>query len=300
MEILKWIWLLLCDQRGEIGDEDGSAGDSLETGDEGGQDDPDEDYAELDLELSEEDEDGEKTEVDKKTLEELQSQSSKLTDLQKQVEKLTTDKANLNKALHEARQEKKKEIPDKGDKLSESQLRRILADNKDDPDTLFNMVKYLAETAAEGKAGDAVRATEVARRQKEQKAFLSQNYPKLYEDGSEIRLDVEKTKESLGISENPYGDYFAVASRVLEDLPKLLQTAFKQGEESGLGKKAEDKRQEKITGNKLPKTSVYGKVAEGLTDNQVESARQMGLSPSQVKYYKQIVGKKPSVVSVGR
>jgi len=224
--------------------------------------------------------------------------SKELVTLKSEVEQLKEDKKSLNTALHQARQEKKKPEDTTG-KLNEAQLKQILEENPNDPDTQFNVIKYLAQEYSKGASTEAVNAAEVSRKKAELDGFLLERYPTINQLGSDIRTEIDEVKVGLGINDHPYGDYFAVAARLFDELPDLLHGAYKKGNDAGLkGKKTEDARKDDIKSGKSPDSKKAGSPGQGLTSNQADSAKQMNLSPSQMKLYKKLVGKKANAISV--
>lgn len=296
-KFLEWIRSLLLDQRGVIGDadpdDDDSGGGSDDDEGQGGSSDDDDDDV---LSLGDDDDDDDNDEEKKKEKEAEAQRQKEFKELQAKVDKLEQDKKNLNTALHQERQARKK--PGAGQELSEAELKQILEDNPNDPEVQLNVVKYLAERAATGKATEAVSAAEVTKKKRELDTFLLERYPDISDPASETRVEVEEAKRNFGLQEHPYGDFFAVASKVLEDLPDLLEQAYNDGLKGKKKTDAEKKRVSNIEGNK-PASSKDSSAKPGkLTDGQKDTANQMGLSGNALKAYKKIVGKKASTVSV--
>ena len=251
-------------------------------------------------EEEEEEEDKEKkdkTKKDKgkKAEEKPDDKEKKIADLEKEVEKLKKDK---NKAFYEARQLKKEAETTPPSTLTDTQIKQILNDNKDDPDTLFNVVKYVAEQTARGISTETVNTAEMNRKKTELDNLLAERYPDINEPGSDIRIEVDQAKKALGLEKHPYGDYFAVASRVLEDLPQLLEHAYNEGKGKTGKEDVEEKRKQDIKAKKLPASKKREAAGEGLTSTQLEAAKQMGLKGKALETYKKLVGKNPRVVSV--
>jgi hypothetical protein len=261
--------------------------------------DPAEDVKDVDDMLNgEKDEKDEKTPADKG--EEKEVEDPKLKTMEQRLTRLEEDKKNLKIALHKERQEKKaaKAAPD-DPVLTDEQLEKILEENPDSA-TQLKVVRYMAEKIAKGERKTAIEDVNAGQRSREMNKLLLDRYPDLADEGSAMRVEIEETKENLGISDHPYGDFFAVGARVLENLPTILTNAYEKGKKEALGEKAELKRGEKINGGKLTpggkKTAPSG--VEGLTKEQNESATQMAMTPSQRKIYAQLVGKNTKTVSV--
>jgi len=252
------------------------------------------DEEEEDAEGKDKDKDKDKDKAKSKDKDDEPDEKDKqIAELTKKLEKAEKDK---RKAFYEARQVKKD--PEKqGEQLSSAQLRQILADNPDNPETLMNIIDYVAEQKARGISTETVNAVEVNRKKGELDDLLTERYPDIHVEGSDIRIEVDKAKKTFNLETHPFGDFFAVASRVLEDLPDLLKNAFEQGKGKS-GTEAEDKRKKDINAKKLPASKKRSIIGEGLTGTQAEAAKQMGLKGNALKTYKQLVGKNPRVVSV--
>jgi len=218
-----------------------------------------------------------------------------IAQLKKDLEKAKKDRS---KAFYEARQAKKETGPEtKAGQLTKAQLKQILEDNKDDPDTLMNVVEYIAEQTATGISSEKVNAAEVNRKKGELDSLLADRYPDINDPGSDIRVEVDAAKKNLGLETHPYGDYFATAAIVFDGLPDLLEDAYKKGK-GETGDTAEEKRKKDIKAKKLPTSKGKATGGESLTASQLETAKQMGLKGDQLKHYKKLVGKNPRIVSV--
>lgn len=301
-ELLTWALELLKDQRGEIGvdpaddtsdidDDKVDQGDKVDEGDEDG-----ELTITPEIETDEKAKEKEKVEAEKR----FTDVETEKEDLQTQLTLLEEEKKSWKKVNYEARQKAKDIKPEKDEKpFTDANLRKILEENPDDSEIQFNVLKYMSEQAAKGISDKAVNAAEMNRKAETMTTRLHDRYPTIMEPDSEMRRDVDKIKGDLGLNDHPYGDYFAVGVRVFEDLPDLLDYAYKSGKEDKLKDGAEEKRKQDIQSKKLPssKTSTT-KLSESLTAEQSETAKQMGLTKEQMPLYQKLVGKKPRIVSV--
>ena len=307
MEFLKYLWVLLQDQRGFAGDD--SAGD--DSGDDKGDDvkvddkddDKNDDLDDIKIDIKDKDKKDDKDKLDADAVKGLQGQVKEFEKDKKswedKVDKLEEDKKNLNTALHQARQDKKTTKTDTVAPLTESQLKQILEDNPNDVDAQFNVLKYLSEQIARGVSSEAINATEVKRKKGELNTFLVERYPDLKTPDSNIRKEVDETKSMLGLGDHPYGDYFAVAARVLDELPDLLKKAYEDCKSGKSKKDIEDARTDTIKKGKLSSSKTGAdKDTESLTKEQDETFTQMGLTDSQKKIAKKLVAKKVKTVSV--
>ncbi len=227
-------------------------------------------------------------------------EADKLKAFETRLERLERDKKNLQIALHKERQGKKtaeKAKPE--DVLTDEQLEKIIEENPD-PKTQLRVVRYMAEKIAKGMKDTAIADVNTTQRSKAMEKLLLDRYPALAEEGSDMRVEVDEAKEHLGIKDHPYGDFFAVGSKVLESLPQLLKNAYEKGKQDAISVKAEEKRGEKIKESDLTpkgKKSATSSV-DSLTKEQQETAKQMGMSPSQMKVYAKLVGKSAKTVAV--
>lgn len=300
--LLAWIVQLFRDQRGEVGVDpaDDPSDADTEKVDQGDKVDEDDKDGELtitpEIEPDEKDKEKDKVEAEKK-LTDLEFDKS---ELQNQLTSLEEEKKSWKVASYEARQKAKEAKPEKSEKpFTDANLRQILADNPDDSEIQFNVLKYMSEQAAKGISDKAVNAAEMNRKAETMNTRVQGRYPTILEPDSEMRRDVDKIKGDLGLEDHPYGDYFAVGVRVFEDLPDLLDYAYKSGKEDKLKDSAEEKRKQDIQSKKLPSSKAStSKLSEGLTAGQEETAKQMGLTKEQIPLYQKLVGKKPRIVSV--
>jgi len=257
---------------------------------------------EEDVSISIKDED-DKDKLDPDAVKELQGKvegfEKDKVSLEEKVTKLEEDKKNLNTALHQARQTKKTtKLDDVAAPLTRSQLKQILEENPGDQEAQFNVLEYLAEQVARGVSSEAINTTEINRKKGELDTFLAERYPDIKIPGSGIREEIDETKDTLGLGNHPYGDYFAVAARVLDELPDLLKKAYEDGKSGKLKKDTEDARTDAINKGKLPSSKKGTGKTESLSKEQDETFTQMGLSESQRKIAKKLVAKKIRTVSV--
>lgn len=223
-------------------------------------------------------------------------ETEELEALKQRLKDLETDKKDLNKALHQARQ-KTKAIKKEGESpLSDAQLLKILEDNEDDPQTILNVVRYAAEQAAKKETGEAIISADLKAKQKEAEKTLYEMYPSLSDESSDIRKAVDETKSYYGLDGNALGDFFATGVQVLNALPGLLESAEKRGRELGLKSKTDVKRKEGIKDNLSLSKRKEKSFAGGLSTTQFETAKQLGLDEAQMKTYQKLVGKTGTVM----
>jgi hypothetical protein len=201
---------------------------------------------------------------------------------------------NLNRGIHQIRQELKALKSGKKDDgespLTEAQVLALYREHKDDPDTLFNLVKYQIEQGSKKAKDEAVDIAEVSRLQKEIDTELSAQFPDLHNEDSDLRRGVDDTKNKLKIADHPFSDLLAIGAMAYKDMPDLLKAEYEKG-------KAEAARKKKIKendlgdGNKKPLKKTGGKLDANFSD----IARKIGLSEAGKKTYANLLGKKGSV-----
>jgi hypothetical protein len=278
------------DEKEEILDVDASTDDDDKDDDKDTDDDVTVDVDDLD---DDEDDDDSPDTVSAKDFSKLQSDYEKTKG---EVEKLRNDKSNLNKALHEARQQKKSKDTDQEEVLTDEQLVKILEDNANDPKTMLNIVKYQAEIAAKAASDKTIDIVSVNEKVKEADEMLEGMYPALNDETSEIRKAVNDTKNYYNRNDNPLGDLLATGVQVLYALPDLVEQAEKRGRAEKVKDKADNNRKEKVKENKSARSrSTRLSEGAGLTASQAETAEQLNLSPAQMKAYKQMIGTKGTV-----
>lgn len=309
-DFLTWIvQFLFRDQRGEIGDLD-SADDTSEKDDKGDQDEEgeeenEEDLDELFINLDEKDEE-EDEQAKKKADEAKVNQSEEETKkLRAELETLKEKEKTWKRTEYQARKEREAKMgldAEKDEKpLTDAQLAKLLEDASEEKDTTIqlNVLKYLAQRISKGEVKEAVTAAEMSRKAGEFTKLLEDKFPDIANPTSDMRVDIEKTKEELAISDHPYADMFAVGFTLFKDMDELIEAAYEGGKEDALKGTADEKRKKEIKEKELPSSqkSPYKKTY-GLTASQLETAKQMGLTQGQLPAYTKLVNKKPRIVSV--
>ena len=202
---------------------------------------------------------------------------TRLKGLEETVTRLQEDKKNLNKALHEERQAKKAEKTDEV-KLSDAEINKLLEEYKDDPQTLKNIIRYIAKEEAKGAKREAIDETEIATKKKEIDTYLQSDLPELNKEGSELRGVVDNIKKHLNIEDHPFGDLFAVGVHMAMNRKTLLQGAFDAGKKAALGDKGETARKDAIKGNELLKGGKKVPGQGDLTAGHKDVAKRLGIS----------------------
>ena len=307
-----WAWKLFRDQRGAAGDDD-SADDSSdkedkeEDQDEGEGEEEEEDLDELFIDLDKKgEEEEEKDKEAKKKADEAKAKKSEeeVKKLRSEVGTFKEKEKEWKRREYQARKEKKEESleADKdGKPLTDAQLTKLLEDasKEDDTQIQLNVLKYLARRISKGEVKEAVGAAEMSRKADSFTKVLEERFPSLADPTSDMRVDIDRTKEELGIVDHPYGDMFAVGFNLVKDMDALLESSYEAGKEDALKDTADVKRKKDIKEKALPSSRKPAyKKTHGLTASQLETAKQMELSEDQLPAYAKLVGKKPRTVSV--
>ncbi len=188
---------------------------------------------------------------------------------------------DLNRALHELRQEKKKEKKeDDGETvLTDAQLEALMTEYKDDPKTLLNIIKYQAERAAKGAAKKTVDDADTIKKKREAEEYVYKNYPDLTQEDSELRVSVNKAKESLDLTDHPYGELLGTSVTALMALPTLLKNAYDKGRKDVEDGVKEKTRKDLIKdGDLTPKGKKGGETGKALSADQSDVAKRLGLN----------------------
>ena len=308
IKFLTWIVELFRDERGELGADpaedtlDDDVKKDQDPGDDDDNTDPDD---ELFIDLDEKDD--EEDEEAKKKADEAKAKESdeEVKNLRSENETLKEKEKEWKRDMYQARKDREAKTetdPGKDEKpLSDAQLAKLLEDasSEGDQQVQLNVLKYLAQRVSKGEVKEAVNAAEMSRNADDFTKQLTERFPDIANPTSDMRADIDRTKEHLGIVDHPYGDIFAVGFRLFEDMPALIDSAFEAGKEEVLKGSADEKRKQEIKDKTLPtsKKSAYKKT-HGLSESQIETATQMQLTQDQLPAYAKLVGKKPRIVSV--
>jgi len=228
----------------------------------------------------------------KKLSEEIEKEISKR---QKHLDNLNIAITQLNKTLHEGRQEKKalKEGKDE-EVLTDAQILGLLKEHKDDddPGTLLNIIKYISNQAVKGVKEEAIDGAEISRMKKEIDTGMHEAYPDLLEEGSELRVNVNEVKKNLGLNDSPFGDFLALSAMVHRDLDEIKTAEFERGKKEGGGEKPKPKVKKVVSLTPKGKGSEK-ETKTTLTAAQAKTAKGMGLTtPAQQKIYAAMLNKK--------
>lgn len=211
--------------------------------------------------------------------------------LMAEIEKLKADKANLNKALHEERQGKKKaKSDDAEEELSDAQLKELMKEHHDDPSVLFNIVQYMARKIAKGEKKAAVNESEIIAKKRDLDNFIAQRHPDYGDPESELRRRAEDIKGKLDLGDHPYGDFLALASNAYIAMPDIVKQAYEKGKADAVKDALNANQKKDVKDSQLtPKGGTKAQSA-AIPKDIASVAKQMNMSPSQAKIYARLVG----------
>lgn len=255
------------------------------------------DDVELNLDGEEDDENKEEEkEKEKSAKKDKQEDKDKkpeitLEQLQEQLDQKENKIKDLNVALHQERQAKKalKEGKDDEPALTEAQLRQLFSEHQDDPDTMFNLMKYMVKQGVKGTEEKAVDAAEISQRKKQLDDLVTQTYPDMLKDTSELRTDANTIKSKLRIDDHPFGDFLAISAMVHRDMGQLLKNEYERGRQEALGDKADQHRKKTVKKASLtPPGKGSDKSETALPANIEEVSSRIGLSKRGKEIYGQL------------
>ncbi len=249
----------------------------------------------LDDDVEEDEPEDEKEKSSEKT---KPPEGEELTKIKSDLDRATKKINDLNKALHEERQAKKGKKEDEAPALSKAEMKKLYDEYKDDPDTIFQLIDYMVNQAAKGASKEVIDKNKVAENKKETEAYLQKTFPDLYNEESEFRKAVDKTKAEMGFVDHPYGDFVGSAIQTMLNLPHLAKNFYDKGRSDALSGKAEKTRKEIIKESGLtPKGKGKAETQTGkLSDKHLAVADKLNLSPNARKVLQKITN--ASTVSV--
>jgi len=233
-------------------------------------------FDDLEEEDSDDPEEGEKKEDKKAKDTATEKEDEKYQKLLDRYNRLSTHKTDLDKALHEARQKKG---TDAAPKFTRAQLKTILEENQDDPDTLLNVIETLTSQAAKTVTEDAMSKADLNRAAKEADTMLLSRWPSLAEDGSDLRLACDEKKEQYGLGDSPLGDLLSMSLLVMDDLPSLIKKYKEEGRKEALGETAEEKVKAAAKSTKLKGKGEKGSSDTAPTQREMKAMKALSIKP---------------------
>ena len=225
-----------------------------------------------------------------------------IKNLQVQVTDLLEKNKGLNRALHEERQSRKAAKTETSEEavLSEADLAKIIEEHKDDPAVLLNAVKYMVKQQISTGKTEAVNEVEVKQKATTLNNILRERYGDSLTENEQLRSTVDKVKDYLNVKDHPFGDAIGAAGAVFLQLPNLLKAQYERGVKEATDGTAEKNRQVSIRNGQHVEGKVNGAggpardTKTGLTDTELETAKQLGFKPGTPKfniYVRQIKGR---------
>ena len=300
-DLISFLLRPLMNERGEAGIDDDDPGDEIELDEDDvqiGIDDPDEseDQTTEDEDEGEEEEEEEDDETEKRKAE-LEKIKEEAQYWKEQKEK--------NRSLYFAeknRKGKKAEDDDTGDvEFSDEQLLGMLEAHKEDNVVLLQIMKQVGKQAAKKGEKNAINAAEMASQKKQLDSYLSENWPEINDESSEIYGDVQKAKELLHLEDHPMADFLAAGSVVFMNMKEMIKQAEERGKKANLKDASDNNRKKSIKNKKLSPKGKENTATVQLSSSAQETAKMLGFNKDKRKLaiYKKMIaaGKKKQPVS---
>jgi hypothetical protein len=246
----------------------------------------------------------EKKEVKKEEAKPDDPTEKRLAELEKSHQSASTHIKELQRALHQTRQENKQLKEGKGKEsefLTDEQVKAILEEHGNDWATVLRVVNHQAAKAASKAKAETVNDVETKQIKERFTNFLKNDWPETLQEGSEIHGHIQQAKTDFRIEDHPLGDFLAAAAITLTNWKPSLEAAKKQARDEALKEKAEDSRKKvvKQSGLSASKGSAAGKgTTSSIPANIAEKAKQLGLNERQRAIYAKLVGKPRMSASV--
>ena len=226
--------------------------------------------------------------------EEAAAEPSELDGIKAELEAQKQKVFQLNQALHKTRKEKAAP-KEEAEALTKEQLKTLMKEHADDPETLYNITEYIASQAAKKHSTEAIDAQRLSQLKTETEKVIYERFPQLNDDSSQDVQVVNATKERLHIGDHPASTYLAASVIVAEAMPKQLEDAYNRGRADGLKGLADKNRKKNVKETALtPPKKPASQKPSGLTGTMKQTAKQMGLTDAQAKLYASFVNKKES------
>jgi hypothetical protein len=221
-----------------------------------------------------------RTDLEKKFEDFKRVAENEKADLQKEVNR-------LGYALRKAEKDGAKETEPA---FTDAQLLQMMKDHQDEPEVMFQIMKEMTRQSGEAVEKSAEAKVKIESTRKGLREAANRSFPGSLEEGSPVYADIQKTKASLGLESNPYGDELSLAIMTLDNLPRLMDGIREQTKKELLGQTADDKRKGKIKTNALAdKGHKQSEKVAHLTEGANETAKRLGMNERQLKRYRKIM-----------
>jgi len=225
----------------------------------------------------------------------VEKQQPNVSDLQGQIQSMQNHIKNLNIALSTERKKNKEETKTE-DALTDEQLRQLFHEHKDDPDTIYNLMRYMVGEGSKKATKDAVSIEKINILKSKQDSYIAERFPDMLDESKPLKRLVEDHKKSWNLETHPLGDFLAIAGVVVDQIPVIQKQAYEAGKNDALKDKVETDRKKSVKEDKLldgKKSTKKGSPVE-LNENQMDVIKRLGLSKSGAATYAKILGKTKS------
>ena len=242
--------------------------------------------------------DGDGNKEDKKTgeIDDLKKQIEEASKLAKDTEKsLKSELEDLrkenNRLGYALRKAETKEPVKEDETFTDAQLLQMMKDNSEDPEILFQIVKQMQKQSGALVEKSAEKKIEIQNKRKELYETVSSFAPGIFNEGTPVFGEIEKTKTYLDLGSNPYGDVLALGVMNLKNMPNIIKNVKEQTKKEVLAQAAEEKRKGKIKSGSLADKGEKDAPKEK-TPNVDDTVSQLGMNKKQIAIYKRIMSKK--------
>jgi hypothetical protein len=214
-------------------------------------------------------------EVEGKTKSTVETEDSEAASLRKEIATLKDEVLKLATARKEKVPEQLKPEPEKTEKLTRAQISKIMAEHKDDPEVLLNVIDYMAEQ----KANEIKDSTVKDMNYNQWRSQLSGVANKIIsedEDGylaanPKVVGQLDEMSTNLGLSDHPIGKLAAYAIFRLSEMSKAKT---KEDDKSSAATKPVNTRVMDKT-----RASSQASKSQGLNQEQLAVAKKFGVKP---------------------
>ena len=202
-----------------------------------------------------------------------------------EIERLQAEINRLGFKLRKSEEKPKEDKPT----FTEAQLLQLMKEHADEPEVLFNIMKEMQRQQTEGIEKNIEQRAHVQARRQELHSIAEGVFPGALKEDSNIYKDVVDTKEYLGLEKHPYGDFLALATMSMKNLPNLIANIREQVKKEMLPKASDDKRKESIKSTTPATEAKKEKPKVEVTAGANETAKRLGMNERQFKRYQQIL-----------
>lgn len=214
---------------------------------------------------------------------------SRFKEMESRMTRLEADKRDLQKALHEARQDKKK-TKEAEASLSYEELQKIVKEHKDNPEVLLNAAAYYAKNLIRETKKDTVNEVEINNKKADLEKVLRSRIKDFDDENSQARQLINSTKEAFHIADHPFSDYLSAAVAVYSNLDQIREMFMEQGKQKVVAEQAEEKRKSSIKSTQAGPGGTKSSSSGGdrdLSPTELETAKRLGFTtPAKLKLYR--------------